>query len=826
MEKPVPPVENVENGVVNGSDPCQDGEVDSCPPQTGYRHSIWRSVLFYGLAVVPAGLGLLLAYWFPAVWLRLTAYRCPLGSASRVIVKDLNGNKCVEVVKTVTLPGHTHQPIRIGHTFVGLKEVWSGGVVRYMVHRHLRYLYQPSVGKFVLLRGLDGGHTSSALHGMRGGLSLEQHSQRVCLYGENSIDVPVKPYHVLLVEEVLHPFYIFQLVSVVFWIVEQYYYYAGAVFLISCVSVIISLLQTRRHLQQIHDIAFSSTTVTVVREGREMSGVPSSSIVPGDVLVVLPSGLLLPCDAALLTGQAIVNEAMLTGECVPVTKTPLPPSSLHYLPSSSSHKRHTLFCGTQVVQTRFYGNERVLAAVVGTGFSTAKGGMVRSILFPRKLSVRFYADAMKFVLLLSILAGCGFIYTLAINFYFKFQVKDTIMRAFDVITIAVPPALPAALTVGIVYALARLRRNNIFCISPQRVTLAGKVKLVCFDKTGTLTEDSLDLLGVQPVVAGSFTSGLCSARDLPQCPLLYAMATTHSLATINGELTGDPIDLKMFQGTGWVLREPPPGSFDTLTPTIACPPGGGGGGGRILGSEVELAQLRMFTFSSDLQRMSVIVRVAPTSDPKQLHVFCKGAPETICRLCHPDSVPGDFPEVLGSLTQQGYRVLAVAHRPLHMAWHKAERVKREVVECGLRLAGLIVMQNRLKSQTTPVMSSLRRAGLRNVMITGDHLLTGVCVARECGMIPSTHSVIVAETTPTSLVSFRVLGEGRSPTTESVRSGEEGTTPLISKAGDLRPPFHMALDGKTFSVLRESSSQDDYQRVLVKGTVFAVGCCSA
>ena len=50
----------------------------------------------------------------------------------------------------------------------------------------------------------------------------------------------------------------------------------------------------------------------------------------------------------------------------------------------------------------------------------------------------------------------------------------------------------------------------------------------------------------------SFTDGLCSASDLPHCPFLYAMATTHSLATINGELSGDPIDLKMFQGTGWV----------------------------------------------------------------------------------------------------------------------------------------------------------------------------------------------------------------------------------------------------------------------------------
>ena len=110
-----------------------------------------------------------------------------------------------------------------------------------------------------------------------------------------------------------------------------------------------------------------------------------------------------------------------------------------------------------------------------------------------------------------------------------------------------------------------------------------------------------------------------------------------------------PLSLSLFAQE---LREPPAGSFDTLTPTIACPLGGGAG--ELLGSEVELAQLRLFTFSSELQRMSVIVRqshsqifmfpfphsqvrVAPTSDPKQLHVFSKGAPETICRLCRPDS---------------------------------------------------------------------------------------------------------------------------------------------------------------------------------------------
>ena len=83
-----------------------------------------------------------------------------------------------------------------------------------------------------------------------------------------------------------------------------------------------------------------------------------------------------------------------------------------------------------------------------------------------------------------------------------FEVKESVLRALDIITIAVPPALPAALTVGTVYALNRLRKQQIFCISPQRVNLCGKIKLVCFDKTGTLTEDSLDLQGVIPASGG------------------------------------------------------------------------------------------------------------------------------------------------------------------------------------------------------------------------------------------------------------------------------------------------------------------------------------
>lgn len=69
----------------------------------------------------------------------------------------------------------------------------------------------------------------------------------------------------------------------------------------------------------------------------------------------------------------------------------------------------------------------------------------------------------------------------------------TIIRALDIVTIVVPPALPAAMTVGTLNAQGRLRRKNIFCISPQRINFCGKLKLICFDKTGTLTEDGLNL---------------------------------------------------------------------------------------------------------------------------------------------------------------------------------------------------------------------------------------------------------------------------------------------------------------------------------------------
>lgn len=96
----------------------------------------------------------------------------------------------------------------------------------------------------------------------------------------------------------------------------------------------------------------------------------------------------------------------LTGESVPVTKTPPHSSSTEFY-DSSIHKRHTVYCGTHVLQTRYYEGKYVLARVVRTGFNTSKGSLVKSILFPTPVGLQFYKDSLKFVFVLFVIAAFG-----------------------------------------------------------------------------------------------------------------------------------------------------------------------------------------------------------------------------------------------------------------------------------------------------------------------------------------------------------------------------------------------------------------------------------
>lgn len=475
---------------------------------------------------------------------------------------------------------------------------------------------------------------------------------------------------------------------------------------------------------------------------------------------------------------------------------------------SKEHAKHTLFCGTKVIQTRFYNNLKVRAVVIRTGFRTAKGELVRSIMFPKPVDFKLNRHIHKLILFLSVLAIAGFTYSTILKASRQVPFGNILKKSLDLITIVVPPALPAALTIGIVYAQSRLRQSQIFCISPRSINISGCINCVCFDKTGTLTDDDLNFCELLPL-----RKDLCKfakpilkpSIEMEFGPTLINLAVCHSLTLIDKQLIGDPLDQKMFASTEWILEEPDvndTSKYDLLVPTVVKP--------KVDAVDREVAIMRQFPFSSSLQRMSVIARQLNAS---QFEVYCKGAPEMIISLCDPSSIPSDFALQLQKYTEKGYRVLGLAYRPLEsMTFPKMQRAAREDMEKNLKFLGLLVMGNMLKPETTHVIKTLTKANIRTVMITGDNMLTALSVARECSMIQPMHKVILLEATES---------EGNPKVSWKFANTTVNMSDVDFKlsSNDRREQTHVAITGKTFKLLRDHYPEL-LRKVAIRGTVFA------
>ncbi|KAA3674100.1 cation-transporting P-type ATPase 13A3/4/5 [Paragonimus westermani] len=395
-----------------------------------------------------------------------------------------------------------------------------------------------------------------------------------------------------------------------------------------------------------------------------------------------------------------------------------------------------------------------MAMVVRTGFRTAKGELVRSILYPKPMKFKFTQDALKFVAALGGLSVLGFAVSVFLMHRSGVETGRIVLRALDLITIVVPPALPVAMTVAIVFAQRRLRGHNIYCINPSAINVCGVINVACFDKTGTLTEDGMDLWGVVPNNQGNFGEPQMKPSEFEHGPLLEAMASCHSLTRIEGVLSGDPLDLKMFQSTKWEFLEEVSEDhckFEMAVPAIVRPEIKGSLTSVTLDSTIdpdmipyEIGILRQFPFTSSLQRMSVIARVLNSS---YFSVYTKGAPEMLETLCRRDTIPSDYQSVLLEYTREGYRVLALAWRPLKVSYTKVLRIPRERVEQDLLFLGFLVMENRLKPETASVIQVLRNANIRPVMVTGDNMLTAVSVARDCEIIDELDRIIIVSAKP-------------------------------------------------------------------------------
>lgn len=685
---------------------------------------ILRVILFTIGTICTGGFLLLIWYWLPILrrWM-LFKYVNTLQEASHFLVI------CWDDVRE-----YPKKEVRPIYNY----ETHESKMMTCFVNRHLLYTIDEAKETCTAIEMPIFRPFSDIVESYGAGLDEKYAEDVKRTFGECKIDFHVPSYPMLFVQEVLSFFFVFQIYSAIVWFYQEYTVYAIVILCITAFSSVVNLYVVRSSLKKIHRMAFHTSNVSYyTRRGDQQQfteNVSSTNLLPGSILV-LKDGMKVPCDCILIEGQVLMDECSLTGESVAVTKSAVPRNKDVY--NANVHKIFTVYEGTTVKQINKHQGE-ARALVIRTGFGTMRGQLVRGILYPKPHPFKFASEVYYFMLILGLITIGGFAVSIPFLVDAGLAGSEIAIKILDLITISIPPALPAALTVGVGYALARLKQKKIDCISPPKTQVAGRVDAVCFDKTGTITNDDMDLKGIRLATNaqfGSFLENLSQAATIGNDEkttfetINAASAACHDINMLGTEVIGDPMEIKLVEFTGlqFSLTESRQKLFVMKNDR---------------GEQIE--GLKRFEFNPNLQRMSVIG--AAVANPNQKRIYTKGAPEVLTKLCVPNTVPADFEECLSRYTQFGYRVLAVCYRDLSQqeASAKLDDLNRTDCERDLIFLGFAVFQNKPKPQSKPVIEQLHEANVLMKMSTGDNPVTGAAVAKEVSIIPENSNVFICD----------------------------------------------------------------------------------
>lgn len=514
---------------------------------SGYNKSRTGTASYVLFVVITAGLGLFIFKWFPLLRVYISCYPAPLSVAGMILVKEKD--KRMEIVKVRStspgLPSKALFPVNsrtqpayeiISRNGPKVLEALISRVihkVRYFEYQKIRFIYNDVLDEFDrvtfwcdprwklgITRHGDVSDNSAVMsrNGVLAGLSSDVASGLLRLFGHNEMNVEVPSILGLIWDQICTFFTVFQIFSMLLWTFDEYYQYAQTIFALMVISVGYQVYTLRKGLIRARDMARFSCLVNVLRDNSWVT-LNSSELVPGDLYQVSEGTEISPCDALLLTGACTVSENVLTGESIPLLKVPATSDDLKSLdPWSESFSRaktqcpkSTIYMGSRIIRSRssglpaLIGSSRSgtpippLALVLRTGFDTMKGSLVRLVLYPRLSKFKHQIDAFKFVAVLFFLSVVGLVYSMSVLVPLDDSTPGFVfVRVMDIFTVAVPPALPATLSIGTGFAIALLVKRGISCFSSPKVPEAGKTDIVIFDKTGTITESSLSVLGIQP----------------------------------------------------------------------------------------------------------------------------------------------------------------------------------------------------------------------------------------------------------------------------------------------------------------------------------------
>jgi Ca2+-transporting ATPase len=504
------------------------------------------------------------------------------------------------------------------------------------------------------------------------------------------------------------------------------------------INAILGFIQESRAERSMESLrSLTAPEARVMREGIEQR-IPAAEVVPGDI-VLLEAGDRIPADIRWIQAVNIeVEESALTGESHPVSKSIM---ALQDELTPMADRHNMGYMGTSVV------NGRGAGVVVATGMDTEMGviaGMLQSVEDEETPLQKRLAELGKWLVLISLLV-CVIVVVTGIlrgeGFYKMFFTGVSLAVA------AIPEGLPAIVTVALAVGVQRMVKRQAIIRKLPAVETLGCATVICSDKTGTLTQNEMTVRqiysdGRKITVSGQgydpkgdfYGADFAKEKDPLREGLTIAALCNNSKLTKKGVRIAGLFRSKGNDAPWGVEGDPTEGAI-----LVAAAKAG------IWREVLERKQKRIgeLPFDSNRKRMSVVY------EGKQgRKAYVKGAPDVIVRLCQKELTSQGVTELSperkqsimranDEMARHALRILAVAEKPLNDAEQLDERVEQ-----GLTFVGLLGMIDPPRSSAIKAIKVCRQAGIKPVMITGDHRLTAEAVAHELGILCGKNNGII------------------------------------------------------------------------------------
>ena len=548
------------------------------------------------------------------------------------------------------------------------------------------------------------------------GLPEAEAGSRLEKYGPNKLADDVKTGRLkIILNQFRSPLIFILLIAGAITLVLGEYIDTGVILAVVLLNAVIGYVQefkAEESMKALKKMVQSRTTV--IRGGKEKE-VDTETLVPGDV-VLIASGDRVPADLRLMkTIELRVDEAALTGESVPVEKSPSAINKEYLTPGD---QLNISFMGTVVV------NGRARGIVVESGQRTVLGQIARDVKNVIAEKTPLQKRLERFAKLVGVIVVAFSVTVFLLGILRGEKLSEMFMVAVATAVSAIPEGLPVAVTIAMAIGVARMARRHAIIRKLPAVETLGSTTVIASDKTGTLTRNEMT---VRLIYDGEHTYELTGSGYEPRGEILRDKlpVNTRELERLQQTLRIGLLcnESNLYQeDDSWKIDGDPTEGALVVSAVKA---------GLTAEEEERLhPQVAMLPFESDIGYMVTLHR----SGDRNI-IYVKGSPEKVIEMCTDCLADGDFKkketlEAADHFAREGLRVLAMGYKEVpsdHTELHHGD------ITSGIILAGLQGMIDPPRPEAIEAIARCREAGIRTVMITGDHAVTALAIARRMGI---------------------------------------------------------------------------------------------